>query len=58
MVTTVHKVPLRGLKNTLNVTVSSASLMDPTSVVHLDPVGGLTDSLAPELHWQLALTCR
>ena len=55
---TVHIFLLGGLKNALNVMVSSASLMDPTSVVQLDPTRRLTASRAPELHWQLALTCR
>ena len=55
MVTKVQIFPLRSPKNTLNVMVSSALLMEPARVVHLNPTRGLTASASPELHWQL--TC-
>ena len=38
--------------------VSSASLMDPTRIVHLEPSRGLTVSPAPELQRQLTLMRR
>ena len=50
------KIFILSLYKLLNVMVSSASPMDLTKVMHLDPTRGLTASHAPELHYQLALT--